>query len=103
MFSATQTPSLSIFAVFSITNTHETIWFGANDSNPEPRSNQTVLIPAFIDNLKKIMKSPLVTAHPDLNIILLTLPPVEESILTANMSLSHYVRDCFPSRGIGDV
>ena len=56
-----------------------TIFFGANDScAPTPHNNQCVPLPTFRSNLIKIIQNPLVAAHKDARLILITNPPVDE-------------------------
>lgn len=56
------------------------IWFGANDCNREPTSGQYVPLERFKQNLIAIISHPLVKAQSP-KIILLTNPPVEETII----------------------
>ncbi|KAI6248310.1 GDSL esterase/lipase [Erysiphe necator] len=54
------------------------IWFGTNDAD----KSRPVSIENFEKNLISIINSPQLCAHlPDINIILITPPPVEESLL----------------------
>jgi len=61
-----------------------TIWFGANDCNKDLEWNQHVPLARFKKNLLSIIHHPLVTAHTP-KIILLTPPPVEETVLTEQL------------------
>lgn len=62
----------------------QAVWLGANDSNREPSHNQYIPIEKFKANLTTIVTHPLVKAHSP-NIILITVPPVEETILWDKM------------------
>ncbi|KAH8594464.1 GDSL Lipase/Acylhydrolase family protein-like protein [Bisporella sp. PMI_857] len=57
-----------------------TIWFGANDANKNPIWKQYVPLDRFKQNLRDIIDHPRVQAHSP-KIILLTPPPVEETML----------------------
>ncbi|KAH7417825.1 GDSL Lipase/Acylhydrolase family protein-like protein [Cadophora sp. MPI-SDFR-AT-0126] len=57
-----------------------TIWFGANDANKNPTQGQYVPPEQFKFNLLAIINHPAVKTHSP-NIILITPPPFEESLL----------------------
>jgi lysophospholipase L1-like esterase len=56
------------------------IWFGANDANKNPIQAQYVPPDRFKKNLLEIINHPVVTVHSP-NIILITPPPFEETML----------------------
>jgi len=58
----------------------QAIWFGANDCNKDPTGGQYVPLERFKKNLLSIINHPLVKAQAP-KIILLTPPPVEETVL----------------------
>ncbi|KAH6676646.1 SGNH hydrolase-type esterase domain-containing protein, partial [Halenospora varia] len=59
-----------------------TVWFGANDcARAKKPLDQNVPIERFRSNLKAIVTHPAVVAHAP-NIIFLTQPPIEETMLT---------------------
>jgi isoamyl acetate esterase len=62
----------------------QTIWFGANDANRNPSDGQFVPADRFKQNLHAILTHPAITAHSP-NIILLTPPPFEETMLVTTM------------------
>ncbi|CZT42107.1 related to IAH1 Isoamyl acetate hydrolytic enzyme [Rhynchosporium secalis] len=65
-----------------------TIWFGANDSNTNPTQGQYVPPSSFRQNLLEIINHPLIKSHsPPVNIILITPPPFEESMLVDLMKV----------------
>jgi lysophospholipase L1-like esterase len=58
-----------------------TIFFGANDArlpNTPGGPQQHIPIEEFRQNLRAIVNHPLVRAHPDIGLILITPPPVDE-------------------------
>tara|TARA_R110002060_G_scaffold28024_5_gene37944 strand:+ start:892 stop:1356 length:465 start_codon:yes stop_codon:yes gene_type:complete len=58
----------------------QTIWFGANDANKNPTQGQYVPPELFKSNLLAIINHQAVKVHSP-NIILITPPPFEESLL----------------------
>jgi lysophospholipase L1-like esterase len=78
----------SPFSFFKTQSSHlkQIIWFGANDANRNPSDGQFVPPAQFKANLHAILTHPAITAHsPNLNIILLTPPPFEETMLVTTM------------------
>lgn len=62
-----------------------TIFFGANDScMPTYPSRQHVPLEKYKDNLRTLISHPAVKAHPDLKIILIITPPIDERMLEQN-------------------
>jgi hypothetical protein len=59
------------------------VWFGGNDCNPIGSIPQYVPVDRFKFNLGDIISHRAVTAH-DSNIILITPPPVDETLLFEN-------------------
>lgn len=72
---------------------NQTIWFGANDCNHELAHGQYVEINQFKANLKSIINHPLVRAQSP-NIILLTQPPLEETVLWQTMLIGDWGGVC---------
>ncbi|QIW99946.1 hypothetical protein AMS68_005464 [Peltaster fructicola] len=59
-----------------------TIWFGANDSRlPDtPGTPQHIPLEQYVSNMRKIITHSLIQAHEGVRIMVLTPPPVEETL-----------------------
>ena len=59
-----------------------TVFFGANDARlpNTPGPSQTISLPEYKANLASIVTHPLIKAHKDIRVIIITPPPIDERL-----------------------
>ncbi|CAO2657419.1 Nn.00g035450.m01.CDS01 [Neocucurbitaria sp. VM-36] len=56
----------------------KTLFFGANDASLPHTTGQHVPLPKFVQNIKRLLQHPVIRAHANIKVLLITPPPIDE-------------------------